>query len=71
MAARGHFIPGGMSQRGGGQAPAFRVTCYQTWSQVISKIGRKFIKISQKLSKSAKVKMLKSGDVNFEFGFEG
>ena len=34
------------------------------------KIGRKFTKISQKLSKSPKVKMLKFGDVSFDLGFE-
>ena len=68
--ARGYFIPGGTSQRGGGQAPAFRVARCQTWTGVRPKIGRKFVEINQKLSKSTKVNMLKSGDVNFEFGFE-
>ena len=70
LVARGYFIPGGVSQRGGGQAPAFRVARCQTWSGVGPKTGRKLTKISQKLSKSAKVNMLKSGDVNFDFGFE-
>ena len=68
--ARGSFIPGGVSQRGGGQAPAFRVARCQTWSGVGPKTGRKLAKITQKLSKSPKVNMLKSGDVNFDFGFE-
>ena len=70
LAARGYFIPGGTSQRGVGQAPAFRVAHCQTWTGVRPKIGRKLININQQLSKSTKVKMLKSGDVNFEFGFE-
>ena len=72
MAARGYFIPGARARGGGGQAPALRVACCQTWSGVRTKIGRKLNKIKQKqkLSKSAKVNMLKSGDVNFEFGFE-
>ena len=34
LVARGYFIPGGASQRGGGQAPAFRVARCQTWTQV-------------------------------------
>ena len=70
MAARGYFIPGGASQRGGGQAPAFRVARCQTWTGVRPKIGRKLTKIHQKLSKSAKVNMLKFGDVSFDLGFE-
>ena len=32
--ARGYFIPGGASQRGGGQAPAFRVARCRTRSLV-------------------------------------
>ena len=32
MVARGYFIPGGASQRGGGQAPAFRVARCRTRS---------------------------------------
>ena len=70
LVARDYFIPGGASQRGGGQAPAFHDARCQTWSGVGPKTGRKLIKINQKLSKSTKVNMLKSGDVNFEFGFE-
>ena len=70
LAARSYFIPGGASQRGGGQAPAFRVARCQTWTGVRPKMCQKFNKITQKLSKSTKVNMLKSGDVNFEFGFE-
>ena len=70
MVARGYFIPGGVSQRGGGQAPAFRVARCQTWSGVGPNTDRKLTQISQKLSKSAKVNMLKSGDVSFDFGFE-
>ena len=68
--ARGYFIPGGASQRGGGQAPAFRVARCQTWTGVGPKIGRKLTKIHQKLSKSPKVNMLKFGDVSFDLGFE-
>ena len=68
--ARGYFIPGGASQRGGGQAPAFHVASCQTWLGVGPKTSRKLSKITQKLSKSAKVNMLKSGDVSFDFGFE-
>ena len=70
LVARGYFIPGGTSQRGGGQAPAFRVAHWQTWTGVRPKIGQMFTKINQKLSKSIKVNMVKSGDVNFEFGSE-
>ena len=70
LVARGYFIPGGASQRGGGQAPAFRVARCQTWSGVGPKTGRKFTKISQKPAKSPKVNMLKFGDVSFELGFE-
>ena len=70
LAARGYFIPGGASQRGGGQAPAFRVARCQTWTGIRPKIDRKLSKINKKPSKSTKVNMLKSGDVNFEFGFE-
>ena len=71
LAARGYFIPGGASQRGGvGQAPAFRVARCQTWSGVGPKTNRKFTKIKQQISKSAKVNMLKSGDVSFDLGFE-
>ena len=43
--ARGYFIPGGASQRGGGQAPAFRVARCQTWSGVGPKTGRKLSKM--------------------------
>ena len=68
--ARGYFIPGGTSQRGDGQARAFRVASCQTWTGVRPKIGRKLNNNNQKLSTSTKVKMLKSGDINFEFGFE-
>ena len=68
--ARGYFIPAGASQREGGQAPAFRIARCQTWTGVRPKIGRTLTKINQKLSKSTKANMLKSGDVNFEFGFE-
>ena len=32
LVARGYFIPGGASQRGGGQAPCFRVARCQTWT---------------------------------------
>ena len=32
VVARGYFIPGGASQRGVGQAPAFRVARCQTWT---------------------------------------
>ena len=39
MAARGYFIPGGASQRGGGQAPAFRVARCQTRSLVDIRLG--------------------------------
>ena len=61
----------GARARGGvGQAPGFRVARCQTSSGVGPKTGRKLSKIIQKLSTSAKVNMLKSGDVNFEFGFE-
>ena len=61
----------GVRARGGsGQAPAFCVARCQTWSGVGPKTGRKFTKVNQKLSKSAKVNMLKSGDVSFDFGFE-
>ena len=66
LLARSYFIPGGASQRG----LAFRVARCQTWTGVRPKIGLKLIKIKQQLSKSAKVNMLKFGDVNFEFGFE-
>ena len=68
--ARGYSIPGGVSQRGGGQAPAFRVARYQTWTGVRLKVGPKLTKINPKLTKTTKVNMLKSGDVNFDFGFE-
>ena len=34
LVARGYFIPGGASQRGGGRAPAFRVARCQTPSGV-------------------------------------
>ena len=61
---------GARARGGGGQAPAFRVARCQTWSGVGPKTGRKLTKISQKLSKSAKVNMLKSGDVSFDLGFE-
>ena len=61
---------GARARGGGGQALAFCVARYQTWSGVRPKTGRKLIKINQKLSKSAKVNMLKSGDVSFDFGFE-
>ena len=70
LAARGYFIPEGASQRGGGQAPAFRVARCQTWTGVRPKIGRKLTKIHQKRSKSTKVNMLKFGDVSFDLGFE-
>ena len=70
LAARGYFIPGGASQTGGGQALAFCDARCQTWSRVGPKTGRKLTKISYKLSKSAKVNMLKSGDVSFDFSFE-
>ena len=49
---------------------ALRVARCQTWTGVRPKTGRKLIKITQKLSKSAKVNMLKSGDVSFDLGFE-
>ena len=39
MVARGYFIPGGASQRGGGQAPAFRVARCQTRSLVDIRLG--------------------------------
>ena len=39
MAARGYFIPGGASQRGGGQAPAFRVARCRTRSLVDIRLG--------------------------------
>ena len=61
---------GARARGGGGQAPAFRVARCQTWTGVRPKIGRKFCKIIQKQTKSTKVNMLKSGDVDFEFGFE-
>ena len=32
LVARGYFIPGGVSQRGVGQARAFRVARCQTWT---------------------------------------
>ena len=70
MATCSYFIPGGASQRGGGQAPPFRVARCQTWSGVGPKTGRKLIKISQKLTNSPKVNMLKFGDVSFDLGFE-
>ena len=37
--ARSYFIPGGTSQRGGGQTPAFRVARCQTWSHVDIRLG--------------------------------
>ena len=37
--ARGYFIPGGTSQRGGGQAPAFRVARCRTRSLVDIRLG--------------------------------
>ena len=37
--ARGNFIPGGTSQRGGGQAPAFRVARCRTRSLVDIRLG--------------------------------
>ena len=65
------FHPWGCEpEEGGGQAPAFRVARCQTWSGVGPKTGRKLIKINKKTLTFAKVNMLKSGDVNFEFGFE-
>ena len=39
LAARGYFIPGGASQRGGGQAPAFRVARCRTRSLVDIRLG--------------------------------
>ena len=39
LAARCYFIPGGASQRGGGQAPAFRVARCQTRSLVDIRLG--------------------------------
>ena len=47
-----------------------KVTRCQTWSGVGPKTGRKLTQISQKLSKSPKVNMLKFGDVSFDLGFE-
>ena len=35
LVARGYFIPGRTSQRGGGRAPAFRVACCRTSSDMI------------------------------------
>jgi len=37
--ARGYFIPGGTSQRGDVQAPAFRVTHCRTWIHVDIRLG--------------------------------
>ena len=39
-------------------------------SEEFTKTGRKLTEISQKISKSGKVNMLKSGDVSFDLGFE-
>ena len=39
LVARGYFIPGGASQRGGGQAPAFRVARCRTGSHVDIRLG--------------------------------
>ena len=39
LVARGYVIPGGASQRGGGQAPAFRVARYLTRSLVDVRVG--------------------------------
>ena len=65
------FHPWGREpEGGGGQAPALRVARCQTWSGVGPKTGPKLTKTTQKLSKSAKVNMLKSGDVSFDLGFE-
>ena len=71
LAARGYFIPGGASQRGGVVRPRRSVSHVVRPGQGSGpKLVENCPKSSKRPSKSPKVNMLKFGDVSFDLGFE-